>query len=133
MSDSAESVVRKFLAAWEHPELNELLSFFTDDAVYIAGPRAACCGREAIKSELQRQLALEWESVTSDVKSQIVDGGTVMMERVDTVHIAGKQLLLEMMAAFEIDADGRIKRYRESFDLKSITDQIEAAGFRTPA
>jgi hypothetical protein len=36
---------------------------------------------------------------------------------------------MEMMAAFDIDADGRIKRYRESFDLKSITDQIEAAGF----
>jgi limonene-1,2-epoxide hydrolase len=39
---------------------------------------------------------------------------------------------MEVMAAFEI-GDGRIKRWRESYDLKSITDQIEAAGFSAPA
>jgi limonene-1,2-epoxide hydrolase len=72
-------------------------------------------------------------SVTSDVKSQVANGGTVMMERVDSFNLGGKPFFMEMMAAFEIDADGRIKRYRESFDLKSITDQIEEAGFTSPA
>jgi hypothetical protein len=36
------------------------------------------------------------------------------------------------MAVFELDATGRIKQWREAYDLKSITDQIEAAGFRPP-
>jgi limonene-1,2-epoxide hydrolase len=36
------------------------------------------------------------------------------------------------MGAFEIDADGRITRWRYSYDLKSITDQVEAAGFNVP-
>jgi hypothetical protein len=36
------------------------------------------------------------------------------------------------MAAFEVDADGRIRRWREHYDLKLITDQIETAGFKDP-
>jgi limonene-1,2-epoxide hydrolase len=90
MSDSPESVVSKFLAAWEHPEVNELLSFFAEDAVYIAGPRGVHCGLDAIRSELASQLAMGFGGVTSDVKSQVVSGGTVMMERVDNFNIAGK-------------------------------------------
>jgi limonene-1,2-epoxide hydrolase len=31
------------------------------------------------------------------------------------------------MAVFEFDADGRITQWREAYDLKSMTDQIEAA------
>jgi limonene-1,2-epoxide hydrolase len=133
MSDSPESVVRKFLTAWENPELNKLLSFLTDDAVYIAGPRGAHRGVDAIKSELETQLSMGWQSVTSDVQSLVADGGTVMMERVDSVHFGDNEFPLEMMAAFEIDADGRIKRCRDSFDLNSFTDQIEAAGIRISA
>jgi hypothetical protein len=36
------------------------------------------------------------------------------------------------MGAFAIDAEARITRWRYSYDLKSITDQIEAAGFEVP-
>jgi limonene-1,2-epoxide hydrolase len=129
MSDSPESVVRKFLAAWENPEVNELLSFFADDAVYIAGPRGVHRGLDAIKSELESQLAMGFGGITSDVKSQVSNGGIVMMERVDSFNLGGKPFFMEVMAAIEIDRDGRIKRYRESFDLKSITDQIQAVGF----
>ena len=48
MSDSAESVVRKFLAAWKRPDLDELVSVFGDDAVFI-DPRGTLNGIEAIK------------------------------------------------------------------------------------
>lgn len=38
----------------------------------------------------------------------------------------------KVMVVFEIDANGQIKQMRESFDMKSLTDQIEAAGFHVP-
>jgi hypothetical protein len=38
----------------------------------------------------------------------------------------------KVMAAFEVDASGRIKQMRESLDMKSLTDQIEAAGYEVP-
>jgi limonene-1,2-epoxide hydrolase len=127
MSDSPESVVRQFLAAWEDPTVAGLISFFADDAVYIAGPRGVHRGVEAIRAELESQLAMGFGCITSDVSSLVADGGTVMMERVDRFQIGGKRFEMPMMAAVELDADGRILRYRESFDLKSITDQIEDA------
>jgi limonene-1,2-epoxide hydrolase len=131
MSGSPESVVRKFLAAWADPKLDELVSFFNDGAVLVDGPRGVHRGVDAIKSELEAALAM-LGSVMMDVKSLVTDGGTVMMERVDSFSIGGKPLSMEIMAAFEIDDDGRIKRWRDSYDLKSVTDQIEAAGFNVP-
>jgi limonene-1,2-epoxide hydrolase len=55
-----------------------------------------------------------------------------MMEGVENYRIGGKLFSLEVMGAFEIDADGRIARWRYSYDLKSITDQLEAAGLNVP-
>jgi limonene-1,2-epoxide hydrolase len=132
MSDSPESVVRKFLAAWADPKLDRIVALFADDAVYIDGPRGVHRGVDAIRSELEAQLAMGFGSMTLDVKSLVAEGGTVMLERVDSFSIGGKPFSMEVMAAFEIDADGRIKRWRDSFDLKSIRDQIEAAGIDVP-
>jgi len=48
------------------------------------------------------------------------------------IHDGGTPIACKVMAAFEVDANGRIKQMRESFDMKSLTDQIEAAGFQVP-
>jgi limonene-1,2-epoxide hydrolase len=132
MSDSPESVVRKFLAAWADPKLDELVGFFSDDAVFIDGPRGVHRGADAIRSEFEAELAMGFGSIAIDVKSLVANGGTVMMEGVENYRIGGKPFFLEVMGAFEIDARGRITRWRYSYDLKSITDQIEAAGFDVP-
>jgi limonene-1,2-epoxide hydrolase len=62
----------------------------------------------------------------------VAQGGTVMIEGVENYRIGGKPMCLEVMGAFEVDADGLITRWRDSYDLKSITDQVEAAGFNVP-
>ena len=36
------------------------------------------------------------------------------------------------MATFEVEPSGRINEMREAYDLKSVLDQIEAAGFTVP-
>jgi limonene-1,2-epoxide hydrolase len=132
MTDSPESVVRKFFATWADPKADQLISFFNDDAVFIDGPRGVHRGVDAIKSEFEAMQAMGLGSVMIDVKSLVTDGRTVMMERVDNFRFDGKPFSLEVMAAVEIDADGRIKRWRDSYDLKSFTDQIEAAGIDVP-
>jgi limonene-1,2-epoxide hydrolase len=133
MTDSPQSVVRRFLAAWEGwPNVDDIASFFADDAVFIDGPRGVHRGIAAIRSELEAEAAMGFRNLRADISSLVADGGTVMLERVDNFTIGGKPFSMEVMAAFEI-GDGRIKRWRESYDLKSITDQIEAAGFSAPA
>ncbi len=132
MSDSPESVVRNFIAAWAQPKLDELVGFFSDEALFIDGPRGVHRGVDAIRSELDAEISMGFGGAKIDVNSPVADGGTVMLERVENYRIGGKPFSLEVMAAFEIDTDGRITRWRYCYDLKSITDQVEAAGFKVP-
>ena len=135
MYDSPESVVRGFVASLEDlPKLDRILSFFAEDALYVDGPRGLHRGIDAITSELEALAAMGFENLTEEVKSLASNSGTVMIERVESFNVGGKPFSMEIMAAFEIDADGKIKRWRDSYDLKSITDQIAgAAGFKVPA
>ena len=123
MSESPEAVVRKFLAAFAEPNVDELVSFFSDDAVFLDGPRGVHRGVDAIRSG----------NVKIDVHSLVADGGTVVMEGTENYLIGGKHFTLDVMGAFQVDDDSRIKRWRYSYDLKSVTDQIEAAGFKAPS
>ena len=132
MSDSPESVVRKFLAAFAAPKLEELVGFFSDDAVFIDGLRGVHRGVDAIRSELEAELAMGSGTAKIDVNSLVASGGTVMMEGRENYRIGGKRFHLDVMGAFEINSDGRITRWRYSYDLKSVTDQVEAAGFKVP-
>jgi limonene-1,2-epoxide hydrolase len=132
MSDSPESVVRKFLTAWADPKLDELAGFFSADAVFIDGPRGVHRGIDAIRSELDAEISMDFGGAKIDVNALVAQGGTVMMEGVENYRIGGKPFPLEVMGAFEIDADGRITRWRYSYDLTSITDQLEAAGLNVP-
>jgi limonene-1,2-epoxide hydrolase len=107
-------------------------SFFSDDALFIDGPRVVHRGVDAIRSELESELAMGFGNVKIDVHSLISDGGNVMMEGTENYRIGGKPFSLEVMRSFHVDADGRITRWRYSYDPKSVTDQIEAAGFKVP-
>ena len=131
MSDSPESVVRKFLAAWADPKADALATFFADDAVWVDGPQGVRRGANAIVDELTRQLAIGRDH-TVDVDTLIADGETVMVEWHGGFTIGGKPISTTVMAAFEIDTNGRINQMRESYDLRSVTDQIEAAGYAVP-
>jgi len=134
MSDSPESVVRGLLASFEEwPKLDSTLSFFAEDAAYVDGPRGVHRGIDAITSELEAQAAMGFRNFRADVKSLIANGGTVMLERVDNFTVGGKPFSMEAMAAFEIGADGRIKRWRDSYDMKLITVELASAGITAPA
>jgi limonene-1,2-epoxide hydrolase len=126
VSDSAELVVRNFLAAWKRADLDELLSFIDDDAVYTDGPRGTHHGIDAIKAELQSLMKVI-PSTTVDVKTLVADGRTVMVERVDNFEIQGHPFAMEVAAAFEVDSNGRIYRWREYYDLRSVEESIADA------
>lgn len=127
MGDTPESVVRKFFAAWADPMPDELGSFFHDAAVWVDGPQGVRRGVDAIKSELATQLKAVG-GVKVEVKSLVSQGTTVMVEQISNASISGNPVAAVVMAVFELDPEGRIKQWREAYDLKSMMDQIEAAG-----
>jgi limonene-1,2-epoxide hydrolase len=131
VSDSAESVVRKFHAACLQSDLNELVSFFSDGAVYTDGPRGVHHGVDAIRAELAAMVKMV-PSTVIDIKTLVANGGTVMVERVDNFEIDSRPFDLEVAAAFEVDDNGRITRWRDYYDLKSIADRTATAGVAGP-
>ena len=132
MSESAETVVRKFHAAWLQSDLDELVSFFSDDAVYTDPARGVHHGIDAIRAELGTMVKIV-PSTSIDIKKLVAEGGTVMVERVDSFKLGGKPFDLEVAAVFDVDDNGRIKRWRDYYDLKSLEDRITSAGIALPS
>jgi limonene-1,2-epoxide hydrolase len=126
MSDSPESLVRSFLATWENTNVADLDHFISEDATYM-DPRGPQNGLDSIKKLVEADSQIS-PGVAVEIKVIASNGGTVIVERVDTFHIQGKQFSLDIVGVFEVGNDGRITRWREYYDSKSATEMIEAAG-----
>jgi limonene-1,2-epoxide hydrolase len=128
MDQSPESVVRQFLAAWPNPDADELAQFLSDDAVWVDGPQEIKRGKKEIVEVLVQQLAVSRGS-RMEVSTLLADGGTVMVEWHGQWTTNGKPINATVMAVFEVNANGQITQMREAYDLKSVMDQLTAAGF----
>ena len=126
MSDSPAAVVRRFLAAWAHPDATELGAFLDDDAIWVDGPQGVRHGAEAIVTELTNQLTFGGGG-SPQIDTLLADDGTVMVEWHGELLVNGFSIATRVMAVFELDAAGRITQMRECYDLQSLLDQIAAA------
>ena len=52
MTRTPEQLIRDFCAAWSRLDVDELMTYFTDDAVYHNMPMAPLNGREEIRAFL---------------------------------------------------------------------------------
>lgn len=123
--------MREFLAAWSHPKAEVLRAFLSDDAVWVDGPQGVRRGASVIIDELTRQLSLGRDH-TLVIDTLVADGPIVMVEWHGSFTLGGKAISSRVMVAFEVDANGQINQMRETYDLKSVLDQIESAGFTVP-
>jgi limonene-1,2-epoxide hydrolase len=116
-------IVTDFCNAIPRRNVDELLAFFSDDAVYHNIPLPPVQGHAAIgatlKGFLEPATAAEFE-----VRALAADGRVVLTERVDRFTINGKSIALPVMGTFEIDAQGKISAWRDYFDLAQFTKQM---------
>jgi limonene-1,2-epoxide hydrolase len=118
-----EAVVREFCRVVAARDVAALLDFFTADAVYHNIPLAPLTGREAIASTLG-QFITPATRVEFELLGIATQGSTVFTERVDRFEINGKEIALPVMGAFEITADGKIRAWRDYFDMQQFTSQL---------
>lgn len=118
MSANNEQIVRDFCAAWGRRDIDELLTFFTEDAVYHNMPMDAVQGTEQIRNVLQMfvPMAREIEFIVHKITS---DGDVVFTERTDRFVMGDKSLELPVAGVFEID-DGKIAAWRDYFDMNTF-------------
>jgi limonene-1,2-epoxide hydrolase len=120
-----EMIVREFCAAWPARDVDRLLAYFTDDAVYHNIPVDPVAGREAIRATIAGFTA-GVDKVEFEVRHAVVEGSLVMTERVDHFHMPAKKVSLPVMGIFEV-SDGKIGAWRDYFDLNQFTSQLPSA------
>ena len=110
-----ETVVREFCAAWSRRNIDELLGYFADDAVYHNMPLAPVTGKDGIREILN--LFVPPAGVIEFEMRNVASRGTVVFaERVDHFTIAGRTVSLPVAGVFEI-REGKIAAWRDYFDL----------------
>jgi len=123
-------VVRDFCAAWEKLDssgggVEEILGYFTPDAVYHNIPVDPCVGIDAIRA-MMAMFTTGVERIEFRVKHLVADGDIVMTERVDVFVQPDRTIELPVMGTFEV-VDGKIAAWRDYFDLNQYMTQAGLA------
>jgi limonene-1,2-epoxide hydrolase len=120
MSENTK-LVTTFCEAWSRLDVDELVGYFTDDAIYHNMPGPPITGKPAIEMILKQILApatwAEWEMLNISES-----GNVVLTERVDRFEMAGNRIELPVAGVFEIDG-GKIRAWRDYFDMPTWTRQ----------
>jgi limonene-1,2-epoxide hydrolase len=123
MATEAEKIVTEFCNAWPRKNVDELIGFFTDDAVYHNIPFEAAKGKEAIKAAINTFLPMA-KSLHFKVLNSAGVGNLVFNERVDIFDLGnGKKIELPVAGVFEITGT-KISAWRDYFDLAMYTKQM---------
>ena len=122
MSADPVDVVTQFCKTWETVDIDALMEFFTDDAVYHNIPIAPVQGKDAIRTTIEGFVG-GVEKIVFEVTAIAASGNTVLTERVDSFVRPEKTIALPVMGTFEI-ADGKIAAWRDYFDLNQFMSQL---------
>lgn len=111
-----EAIVRDFCAAFARRDVDELLGYFTDDAVYHNIPFGPAQGTEAIRATLETFVPGSPE-IEFEMRNIASSGGVVHTERIDRMTFDGRPVELPVAGVFELEG-GRITAWRDYFDLQ---------------
>ena len=125
-----ESIVREFIAAWSNLDPAELASYFTEDGTYHNIPSGATTGRDNIQQFIAG-FSQTWESTDWEIISLVADGDMVIVERLDKTVVAGSPVDLPCVGIYEME-NGKIKMWRDYFDLATYTNALTAALNQAP-
>ncbi len=114
-------IVLDFIAAWNRMDWDAIADALAEDVFYHNIPMEPIEGRAAAKAFLtgMQPVGIDWQVVAI-----AENGNKVLTERVDNFDLAGgKRLSVPVMGTFEID-NGKIKAWRDYFDLATFTRQM---------
>jgi len=126
MANASEKVVQNFCAAWRRKDIDELLSFFTPDAVYHNMPLEPLQGIDAIRETIN-MFAAPADSIEFEMRAIASSGDTVFTERVDHFKMMGKTISLPVAGVFEV-RNGKIAAWRDYFDMQTYMKQSGTGG-----
>ena len=124
MAANCEKVVSDLFAAWTRLDVNAIISHFAEDAVWDNVPMSAAKGKQSIRQMIEG-FVKDMSGFSVQILKSLHEGNTVFDARVDTITMkSGKRAEVPVAGMFEFDAAGKIKLWRDYFDLGTFTRQI---------
>jgi limonene-1,2-epoxide hydrolase len=120
-------LIDRFTAAWRRLDVDEIMGFFSDDAVYTNIPiDPPSQGKEAIRKTIEGfvGMATAIEFVVHHT-AENPSAGVVMNERTDRFRMGEKWIEARVMGVFELRG-GKIAAWRDYFDLAEFQSQMSA-------
>jgi limonene-1,2-epoxide hydrolase len=114
-----DKLVRSFCDTWSRRDVDELMGYFADDAVYHNIPLEPAVGHQAIRAVVEMFLGMT-SSIDFDVHQQLTAGNVVMNERTDNMVVGDKSIALRVAGVFEV-VDGKVAAWRDYFDMGQFT------------
>ena len=131
MGQVQEEYIRTFCAAWgdgsdaSRPDVETILAMMSEDAdwqLWVPGGRVIK-GQAALREEIHKQMGFATNNKCNEVN--ILSSDTmVMQERSDTAVIFGRPCPHQMVAIYELDEAGRIKRWRKYLDMADLNAKM---------
>ncbi|MFZ6002640.1 MAG: limonene-1,2-epoxide hydrolase family protein [Actinomycetota bacterium] len=118
-------VVSRFCATWASGDIDALIAFFTDDAVYHNIPLDPVVGPAQIRATIEGFTG-GVEAIEFRVDAIAAQGSTVLTERLDVFRFTNGTIELPVMGAFEV-VDGKIAAWRDYFDMQQFMSQMPAS------
>ncbi len=122
MGADAEKIVNDFCKTWSRRNLEEIMAYFADDAVYHNMPVEPAKGKDAIRNTINTFLPGS-TYVEFKILHTASSGDIVFNERVDMFEMNGKRIELPVAGVFQIK-NGKIALWRDYFDMPSFTKQM---------
>src|SRR5277367_218175 len=123
MATENERVVSDFCQTWATLDIDKVMEFFTDDAVYHNIPLKEAKGKAEIRKTIDGFMP-GTTKIEFKILASASAGATVLNERVDLFVINGRSVAIPVAGVFEISG-GKIKAWRDYFDLATYVNQVK--------
>lgn len=118
---SNKEIVLSFIDCWNTLNWDGITELLTEDVVWDNVPMETLEGKAVVDAAIRGMApeGADWE-----VLAIAEDGDRVWTERIDRFDMpGGKRVELPVMGVFDME-DGKIKLWRDYFDLNSFTSQM---------
>ena len=124
MAVNCEKVVSDLFAAWSRLSIDDIMSYFAEDAVWDNVPMTPAKGKAAIR-EMTNGFLKDTATFGVKVLKSAHEGNVVFNSRIDSITMKnGKKADIPVAGMFELDDAGKIRVWRDYFDLATFTKQV---------
>ncbi len=122
MAYEAEKIVADFCKSFERKNIDEIMSYFSDDAVYHNMPMEPARGKDAMRTTINSFLPGS-DRIEFKILHTASNNNIVFNERMDMFDMGEKRVEVPVAGMFEVRG-GKISLWRDYFDLQTYTKQL---------